>query len=135
LFFSCSLATETPCDSRFDPEKVETFSWDPRIFVYPNFLTTEECDHFISKGLSAGLERSAVAVAPGEKSENTARTSYGTFLSDDGDIVLRRVESRIAQWSQIPIEHGEVRISFLYNKKCFLFLFCRATIMINIRKV
>lgn len=82
-------------------------TWEPRVFYYPNFLTDEECAHFISKGLSEGLIRSAVA-ASGDAKESTARTSYGTFIMDDADFVVRRVEERISQWSQIPIEHGEV---------------------------
>ena len=82
-------------------------TWEPRVFYYPNFLTDEECAHFISKGLSEGLVRSAVA-ASGDAKESTARTSFGTFIMDDADFVVRRVEERISQWSQIPIEHGEV---------------------------
>lgn len=115
--FVYSLATELPCDTKFDPDKVEVFSWEPRIFIYKNFLSDEECDHFISRGLSEGLKRSAVATAPGQEDKSEARTSYGTFLEDDGDIVMRRVESRIAQWSQIPVEHGEVWIilNFFYS--------------------
>ena len=62
-------------------------TWEPRVFYYPNFLTDEECAHFISKGLSEGLIRSAVA-ASGDAKESTARTSYGTFIMDDADFVV-----------------------------------------------
>lgn len=87
--------------------------------MYRNFLSEEECDHFISKGLSSGLKRSAVATSPGQKDKTEARTSYGTFLEDDGDIITRKIESRISQWSQIPPEHGEVWIFLFFSLQSY----------------
>ncbi len=29
---------------------VETLSWEPRVFLYHNFLTLQECEHIISLG-------------------------------------------------------------------------------------
>ena len=84
-------------------------SWVPRVFFYENFLSDEECAHFIAKGLANGLERSKVAIGKSKTGEAAeARTSFGTFIMDDSDEIVRGVESRIAKWTQLPIEHGEV---------------------------
>ena len=32
---------------------VFSFSWSPRVFYFPNFLSENECDFFISRALSA----------------------------------------------------------------------------------
>jgi hypothetical protein len=39
----------------------ESCSWDPRAYIYHNFLTEEECDYFIQKAIDQGLTRSQVA--------------------------------------------------------------------------
>ena len=101
------IAAQVPCDTSFDPSNVIVVSWEPRIFVYPNFLSDEECEHFKQKGINAGLQRSQVAGA-GQAEASEARTSYGTFIEDDGDPIMRSVEDRMARWAQIPLEHGEV---------------------------
>ena len=39
--------------------------------------------------------------------KSQSRSSFGTFLDSSDDPVLQQVEIKIAQWSQIPVEHGE----------------------------
>eukprot|EP01094_Clydonella_sp_ATCC50884_P014853 TRINITY_DN2542_c0_g1_i2.p1 TRINITY_DN2542_c0_g1~~TRINITY_DN2542_c0_g1_i2.p1 ORF type:complete len:277 (-),score=27.60 TRINITY_DN2542_c0_g1_i2:191-1021(-) len=95
------------CDRPVDMSNVEVVSWDPRAFVYHGFLTDEECDYVVQKALDTGLKRSEVAAAKSSESVNNVRTSYGAFLSSDGDPVMRRIEDRIAAWSHIPAENGE----------------------------
>ena len=97
---------EEDYESVFDPERIMTMGWTPRVFVYPSFLSEAECDHFIARGLKKGLERSRV-VHDRQSESGTIRTSEGTFLGDDGDEISRRVEQRMAQWTQLPLEHGE----------------------------
>jgi len=87
-------------------------SWTPRAFLFPNFLSDEECDRFIELA-SAKLKPSLVVltkqdIEAGNLQENV-RTSQGTFLDEHEDAqgVLRRVEQRIAQVTGIPEENGE----------------------------
>lgn len=95
------------CERPVDMSNVEIVSWDPRAFVYHGFLSDEECEYIINKALDHGLKRSEVASDKPTDSVNNVRTSYGAFLSSDGDEVMHNIEDRIAAWSQIPPNNGE----------------------------
>jgi prolyl 4-hydroxylase len=90
----------------FNPAFVEQVSWEPRVFVHSHFLSDEECEEIIQIGNATGLERSAVAGEDGQPKESEFRTSYGAFLPRKA-AVLKRIEERIAEWTQIPAENGE----------------------------
>ena len=49
---------------------IQFVSWDPRIWVYEDFLTEEECEHLINLGTQQGLTRSKVAAASKGDEEN-----------------------------------------------------------------
>jgi len=102
------------CAEPFDPRKVQIAAQKPRIYVYPNFLTDEECDHIIQLGLEAGLQRSQVAAVANDTTSEV-RTSYGTFLQSV-DPVLQRIEGKIAVWTHIPVENGEQFYLLRYEK-------------------
>ena len=104
----------TVCAEPFDPRKVQIAAQKPRIYVYPNFLTDEECDHIIQLGLEAGLQRSQVAAVANDTTSEV-RTSYGTFLQSV-DPVLQRIEGKIAVWTHIPVENGEQFYLLRYEK-------------------
>ncbi|XP_075105736.1 putative prolyl 4-hydroxylase 6 isoform X1 [Nicotiana tabacum] len=90
-----------------DPTRVTQISWRPRAFVYRNFLTDEECDHFITLAKDK-LEKSMVADNESGKSvESEVRTSSGMFLRKAQDQVVANVEARIAAWTFLPEENGE----------------------------
>lgn len=91
----------------FDPTRVTQISWHPRAFLYRNFLTDAECDHFIQLAKDK-LEKSMVADNESGKSiESEVRTSSGMFLSKAQDEVVAGVESRISAWTFLPVENGE----------------------------
>lgn len=81
-------------------------SWHPRAFVYHNFLSDEECDHLI-KTAAPMMRRSKVVAKDGGSETHSIRTSYGTFLRRLVDPVVEAIEYRVANWTQIPIEHQE----------------------------
>ena len=110
---------------------MEVVSWSPRVFLYKNFLTDEECDYIIAKGKEK-VTRSLVASKDDTKSD--VRTSYGacdpvnydirrnncmplwltgtcrlsgTFMSAGTDQTLLDIESRIALATNIPPSHFE----------------------------
>uniref|UniRef100_M1DU86 Type 2 proly 4-hydroxylase n=1 Tax=Solanum tuberosum TaxID=4113 RepID=M1DU86_SOLTU len=73
-----------------------------RVFIYRNFLTNEECDHFISLAKDS-LEKSMVTdLETGESIESEYRTSTGAFLNKAQDEVVANVEARIAAWTFLP---------------------------------
>lgn len=91
-----------------NPPKAEVLSENPRVLLIPNFLTEAECDHLIAEA-RPHLKRSKVVneTAGGEKLDD-ARSSKGMFFpSFTTDSTVKWIESRIAQFTQIPKENGE----------------------------
>jgi len=101
------LSTIPPSDPK--APWVERISWAPRVFVYHNFLTSEECEQVVEIG-GKDVSRSLVVAAKGQSAESEWRTSKGVFLTREymsKSPLLRDVERRIAEWTQLPIENGE----------------------------
>lgn len=79
----------------------------PRIILFGNLLSGEECEEMIT--LSRGkLERSSVVNnETGSYDVHPHRTSYGTYFNRGENELIRRIESRIAELVQFPLENGE----------------------------
>lgn len=86
---------------------VEFISWEPRAFVYHNFLSKEECLYLISLA-KPHMEKSTVVDSKSGKSvDSRVRTSSGMFLNRGQDKIISNIEKRIADFTFIPTEHGE----------------------------
>eukprot|EP00195_Chlamydomonas_chlamydogama_P013578 CAMPEP_0202891606 /NCGR_PEP_ID=MMETSP1392-20130828/1619_1 /ASSEMBLY_ACC=CAM_ASM_000868 /TAXON_ID=225041 /ORGANISM="Chlamydomonas chlamydogama, Strain SAG 11-48b" /LENGTH=352 /DNA_ID=CAMNT_0049575405 /DNA_START=201 /DNA_END=1259 /DNA_ORIENTATION=+ len=85
---------------------VENVSWDPRVFIYHNLLSPEECLH-IRKLAAPQMRRSTVVGQNGSSALDDIRTSYGTFIRRLADPVLEAVEYRVADWVRLPPVHQE----------------------------
>ncbi len=78
----------------------------PRIFLIENFLTSEECDYIITQATPALLRSTVLSEQNGTVDHR--RTSHGMFFpSHHIDPVLKKIEERISQITQMPIENGE----------------------------
>lgn len=89
-------------------ENVEILSWSPRVFVFHQFLTDEECDHLIAKAKPELIRSTVVDNESFNSKVDEARTSRGMFiLAGHEDPILQGIEKRIALLTQIPIENGE----------------------------
>ncbi|XP_062144514.1 probable prolyl 4-hydroxylase 10 [Alnus glutinosa] len=86
---------------------VELISWEPRAFVYHNFLTKEECDHLISLAKPHMQKSTVVDSETGKSKDSRVRTSSGTFLARGRDKFIRNIEKKIADFTFIPVENGE----------------------------
>lgn len=86
---------------------VEVISWEPRAFVYHNFLTKEECEYLIALAKPHMQKSTVVDSETGKSKDSRVRTSSGTFLARGRDKVIREIEKRIADFTFIPVEHGE----------------------------
>lgn len=86
---------------------VEVISWEPRAFVYHNLLTQEECDHLISLAKPHMQKSTVVDSETGKSKDSRVRTSSGTFLARGRDKFIRNIEKKIADFTFIPVEHGE----------------------------
>jgi prolyl 4-hydroxylase len=79
----------------------------PRIILFSNLLAPDECDELIE--LSRGkLARSSVVNAEtGNYDVHPHRTSSGTHFARGENELIQRIERRIAELVQCPVERGE----------------------------
>ncbi|KAK6924543.1 Prolyl 4-hydroxylase alpha subunit, Fe(2+) 2OG dioxygenase domain [Dillenia turbinata] len=85
----------------------EVISWEPRAFVYHNFLTKDECEHLIELAKPHMMKSTVVDSETGKSKDSRVRTSSGTFLARGRDKIIRDIEKRIADFTFIPVENGE----------------------------
>ncbi|XP_074588434.1 putative prolyl 4-hydroxylase 3 [Curcuma longa] len=85
----------------------ELVSWDPRAFVYHNFLSQKECEYLIELAKPHMQKSTVVDSATGRSKDSRVRTSAGMFLRRGQDKIIRTIEKRIADFTFIPVEHGE----------------------------
>ncbi|KAL2633459.1 hypothetical protein R1flu_004938 [Riccia fluitans] len=86
---------------------VEPLSWKPRIFLYHNMLTDEECEHLIKLARPNMQKSTVVDSATGRSKDSRVRTSSGTFLNRGQDPIIAGIEKKIADFTFVPVEHGE----------------------------
>ena len=84
---------------------IEALSWDPRAFLYHNFLSKEEAKHLVDLGEPRVTRSTVVGGQTGRVSD--IRTSFGTFIPKKYDEVLEKIEDRCAVFSGIPVAHQE----------------------------
>lgn len=86
---------------------VEVISWEPRAVVYHNFLSPEECEYLINLAKPHMQKSTVVDSETGQSKDSRVRTSSGTFLARGRDKTVREIEKRIADFTFLPVEHGE----------------------------
>lgn len=75
---------------------------EPLIIVLGNVLSHEECDELIQLSKDR-VERSKIG---NTRTVDGLRTSSSVFLEESHDVVTR-IEKRVSQIMNIPVEHGE----------------------------
>ncbi|KAL5780766.1 hypothetical protein ACOSQ2_011503 [Xanthoceras sorbifolium] len=85
----------------------EIIAWEPRAFVYHNFLSKEECEYLINLAKPHMKKSTVVDSKTGQSKDSRVRTSSGMFLRRGQDKIIRNIEKRIADFTFIPVEHGE----------------------------
>jgi prolyl 4-hydroxylase len=85
---------------------VVPLSWDPRIFLIRNFLSSDECDHIVRTATPL-LQRSTVVDGKGGGMVDPIRNSAGTFLRRRSDDVISRIEDRLAKLTMLPVANQE----------------------------
>lgn len=94
-------------DERRAEQWVEVISWEPRAFVYHNFLSKEECEYLINLAKPHMRKSTVVDSDTGKSKDSRVRTSSGTFLARGRDKIIRDIEKRISDFTFLPVEHGE----------------------------
>lgn len=79
----------------------------PRVVLFGNLLSHEECDALITASRSRLKPSTVVNAESGSYDRHEARTSYGASFRRCETELLRRIEQRIANLLSIPLSHGE----------------------------
>ena len=79
----------------------------PRVVVFGNFLSPEECDALIAAARPRMARSLTVATQTGGEEVNDDRTSDGMFFQRGQSPLIQRIEERIARLLNWPIENGE----------------------------
>lgn len=83
---------------------------NPRVVVFGNMLTEQECDELVAMARQR-LARSETVVAAteptGPTEVNPSRTSDGMFFGREENAICARFEARIAALLNWPVENGE----------------------------
>ena len=79
----------------------------PRIVVFGNLLSDEECDALIALAQPRMARSLTVATQTGGEEVNDDRTSSGMFFQRSEHALITRIEARIAHLLRWPVENGE----------------------------
>jgi prolyl 4-hydroxylase len=86
---------------------VVTSLHNPRVVVFANLISDEECDEIIALARARLARSETVQIETGSSEVNEARTSQGMFFERGEHAVCARVEARMAALMQWPLENGE----------------------------
>ncbi|GJY29076.1 probable prolyl 4-hydroxylase 10 [Tanacetum coccineum] len=67
----------------------------------------EECEYLINLAKPHMVKSTVVDSDTGKSTDSRVRTSSGTFLARGRDKTIRTIEKRIADFTFLPVEHGE----------------------------
>ncbi len=80
---------------------------NPRVVVFGNLLSDEECDALIAAAEPRLARSLTVATQTGGEEVNADRTSDGMFFQRGESPLIQRIEARIARLLRWPLENGE----------------------------
>jgi prolyl 4-hydroxylase len=81
--------------------------YEPRIVVFGDLLSHEECDELIQIATPRMARSLTVAIKTGGEEVNADRTSNGMFFQRGENDLVTRIETRIAHLLDWPMENGE----------------------------
>lgn len=79
----------------------------PRVVLFGNLLSDDECDLLISQSRDKLQRSSVVNASTGAYDIHPHRTSSGTYFRRGENELLQRIEKRIAELVDCPVERGE----------------------------
>jgi prolyl 4-hydroxylase len=79
----------------------------PRVVLFGNLLSPEECEQIIELARGKVERSSVVNTETGTYDVHPHRTSYGSHFARGENDLIRRLEQRIAELVQYPVERGE----------------------------
>jgi prolyl 4-hydroxylase len=79
----------------------------PRMVLFGDFLSLDECDALIQAARPRLRRSLAINADTGGEAPHEARTSDGMFFQRGETELIRRIEARISRLLNWPIDHGE----------------------------
>jgi prolyl 4-hydroxylase len=79
----------------------------PKVVLFGNFLSDEECDQLVEMARPNLTRSSGVDAATGQSHITDARTSSGTFFRKGHNDLIRTIDRRVSQAINWPEENGE----------------------------
>ena len=79
----------------------------PRVIVFGNLLSDAECDQLVELARPKLARSETVINDTGGSEVNAARTSSGMFFDRGGNELVARIEQRIGELVNWPVENGE----------------------------
>ncbi|MCF9034620.1 2OG-Fe(II) oxygenase [Acinetobacter nectaris] len=80
---------------------------DPKVVVFHNVLTAQECDEIILLSQAKIKQSRVVDPETGKHVLNPNRTSEGTYFKLCENELFTSIDHRLAQLINVPLEHGE----------------------------
>jgi prolyl 4-hydroxylase len=80
---------------------------EPRVVVFGNLLSDEECDEMIELARGRLARSETVQTDTGSSEVNEARTSQGMFFERGEKEIVQRIEARMGVLLDWPVENGE----------------------------
>lgn len=106
--FSRQLAQTPNAFATSDREVAMLFALAaPRVILFGNLLAPEECEELVEMSRGKLARSSVVNAATGHYDVHPHRTSSGTHFNRGENALIQRIERRIAELVQHPVEHGE----------------------------
>ena len=81
--------------------------YNPRVVVFGDLLSAEECEALIEAAKPRMARSLTVATKTGGEEVNDDRTSNGMFFQSGENELIRRIEERIGRLLNWPVENGE----------------------------
>lgn len=79
---------------------------DPQVLVKENFISSEDCDHFVS--ICKDRLKEALVSNNQKGMVSAGRSGKNCWLNHDHDSVTKKVAERIAKIVDIPLSHAEI---------------------------
>jgi prolyl 4-hydroxylase len=87
----------------------------PQIQVLQGLLSDEECDQLVELSKPKVAASTVVDRQTGKQVAHEGRTSEGTFFSHDEHPLIQRIDARMVELVQMPINHHEPLQILHYN--------------------
>lgn len=93
---------------------MEIVNTSPKVYTIKDYLTDEECEHFIH--LAQGKIKPALVSGDDEGYISSGRTGQNCWIEHDKDSITKKIANKIAKELNMPLENAEKYQIIYYDK-------------------